>query len=340
MASEIEPAPDVSAYDTAVLSAGWTPELTGHEPVVLWEKGERTGGAVLLVAGTAAFTMETPLGPYTLCQLTAPCLVGVGELLMIGSGRLHGVTVGPRSAFVKIPASELRPHLLHEDPVGASCRRLALASLGRAIRRTNAGLGRFFSTPGREGAGHLPGAGPKPAASDPADSQKAGSLFETLGLDPRTLPNLGLRERRYAPGERLASEGEEADEAFLIETGRVRVSKDIAGQGEEALGFCEAGEFVGEMALLDRSARSADLIAHEGPVSVFVLSRDVFRALLDHPPRGSAPLLSGIAMALSLRLEQAIKRSVALFVMSGGNTSSEMPPAGFLFGEDETADEG
>jgi CRP-like cAMP-binding protein len=108
----------------------------------------------------------------------------------------------------------------------------------------------------------------------------------------------------------------------------VRVSVQIPNAGEEALGICGPGEFVGEMALVDLATRSADLTAHDGPCSVFVLSRDVFRRLLNEPPLGSAPLLAGIGMALSLRLESAIERSVSFYVMSGGYGAGpqELPP--------------
>jgi CRP-like cAMP-binding protein len=149
-----------------------------------------------------------------------------------------------------------------------------------------------------------------------ASAQKVANVFDLLGIDPKALPELGLVERTYPAGAVLAPAGQPGDEAFLIAAGQVRVSVDISG--EEALGICHEGEFVGEMALLDRAPRSASLIAHEGPATVFVFSKYVFDALLDKSPKGAARLLAGMATALSIRLEAAFAQSTSFYIMSGG----------------------
>ncbi len=63
-------------------------------------------------------------------------------------------------------------------------------------------------------------------------------------------------------GEYIFREGEEGDRLYIISEGKVRISRDVPGSGEEALTVFKKGACFGEMAVLDRSKRSTDAIAH------------------------------------------------------------------------------
>ena len=78
-----------------------------------------------------------------------------------------------------------------------------------------------------------------------------------------------------------------------------------------------SGEVVGEMALVDDAPRSADVVAQDGAVTVFALSREVFRRLLDEGTPGGAPLLGGIVVALVRRFEESIRKAATFRVLSG-----------------------
>jgi len=151
----------------------------------------------------------------------------------------------------------------------------------------------------------------------PVDPARASDLFETVGLDPALLPALGLTARTVLPGAALLAAGETGEEAFLLAEGRLRVSLDIAGGGEEALAILKRGEIAGEMALVDDAPRSADVFAHGGPAVVYVLTRAVFRELLASGAQEGAPLLAGIALVLARRLEEAIKKAAGFRVLAG-----------------------
>lgn len=62
--------------------------------------------------------------------------------------------------------------------------------------------------------------------------------------------------REFPAGEVLFREGDPGTEMFVIQGGRVRISKRVAG-GEMPIAILGRGEFLGEMAILNNKPRSA-----------------------------------------------------------------------------------
>ena len=60
----------------------------------------------------------------------------------------------------------------------------------------------------------------------------------------------------YDAGQVLFDEGDEGDEMFIIQSGRVAIKKRVKN-GETTLAVMEKGDFFGEMAMLERLPRSA-----------------------------------------------------------------------------------
>ena len=71
------------------------------------------------------------------------------------------------------------------------------------------------------------------------------------------------------------------------------------------------------MALVDDSPRSADVVAQDGPVTVFALPREVFRNLLTEGTPEGAPLLGGIVVALVRRFEESVRKAATFRVLAG-----------------------
>ncbi len=89
--------------------------------------------------------------------------------------------------------------------------------------------------------------------------------------------------REYEKGDELCHEGDQGHSCFLIATGQVDVVKEIDGS-DRVLAALRAGSIVGQMALIDRSPRSATLRA-SGYAIALELTRDVFERLLQaHSP--------------------------------------------------------
>ncbi len=88
--------------------------------------------------------------------------------------------------------------------------------------------------------------------------------------------------KRYKAGQDLFREGETGDTLELIRSGSVTVSKDVGGR-EVVLAYVAAGNYVGEMALLGNTLRSATVTASV-PSETISLDRTAFNALLEADP--------------------------------------------------------
>jgi CRP-like cAMP-binding protein len=109
--------------------------------------------------------------------------------------------------------------------------------------------------------------------------------------DDRFLGRLAgeFMERTYSPGELIAEEGESGKTFIVIEAGEVDVI--VHGQTVGRLG---PGDAFGEMALIDKSARSATVKA-ETQVHGYQLPVWSFRPLVEGHPEMAWALLEALA---------------------------------------------
>jgi CRP-like cAMP-binding protein len=86
-----------------------------------------------------------------------------------------------------------------------------------------------------------------------------------------------LRPVSLDPGAYLMREGEKADEMYFLQTGSLDVLKVEPGSGREhAIARIEAGQVIGEMALISGQPRAASVRAR-GPAMLLALSFEVLR---------------------------------------------------------------
>jgi CRP-like cAMP-binding protein len=100
------------------------------------------------------------------------------------------------------------------------------------------------------------------------------------------------RMRRYGPGTSVVRAGDAGTAFFVLIDGTARV---IPPKGRARR--LRAGDFFGEMALLDDSPRSADVVA-DGEVLVMTISRSAFGKLLKSEPALAHELLRTLAARL------------------------------------------
>lgn len=136
-------------------------------------------------------------------------------------------------------------------------------------------------------------------------------------MSPAELAALAPLIRRTAAraGTRVFSEGDPGDAMYLIDSGRIRISKVLSGVGEEALAILGPGGVFGEMAVLDGGSRSADAIVQED-AELFVLERDRFLSLLESDKDLAYHVLSAIVRTLVGRLRAMNDKVLAFYVLA------------------------
>jgi hypothetical protein len=107
-----------------------------------------------------------------------------------------------------------------------------------------------------------------------------------------------LQRRKLATGEFLFHEGEPGTLVYLLESGALKIAIIRDGQ-EITIRTVWPGETVGEMAFLDRSPRSASVIALE-PSSLIAIELEQFREYLNRQPAW----LRGVIETLLKRLRE------------------------------------
>ena len=138
-----------------------------------------------------------------------------------------------------------------------------------------------------------------PVPSDPTrvghdwlDTLEEVPLFE--GLSKRHLRRIAklAHIRRFAPGSVMVRAGDAGRSFYVLLDGSAKVNR--AGGRSVRIG---AGSFFGEMALIDDSPRSADVVA-EGEVLTLTIDRPGFAKLLRSEPALSQALLRTLAARL------------------------------------------
>ena len=120
-------------------------------------------------------------------------------------------------------------------------------------------------------------------------------LFSGLGLRHLDLLARAVREKNIKAGAVLARQGKRERDFMLILDGTVRVERD-----GHALAHLKAGDFCGEMSLIDGQPRSATVLA-ESPCVLLLLDHRSFRKSLDSIPE----LQRKILITLCQRLRDA-----------------------------------
>ncbi len=134
-----------------------------------------------------------------------------------------------------------------------------------------------------------------------ADDETARAALRASGLfsacDDAALDTLirVLRIRRFRRAETIFHQGDPGDALFVIASGSVKVVLPSDEGAEPAIvAILGAGEFFGELAILDGAPHSATIVSVE-PTETLVLHRDAFLGLIDSDPGLRRALLASLA---------------------------------------------
>jgi len=84
---------------------------------------------------------------------------------------------------------------------------------------------------------------------------------------------------RHSKGETIYSQGSPGDSLIVLLAGSLKIVNVTADAREVVLGFAKPGALIGEIAVLDGSPRSADVVALEATESFVVYRRDLMPIL-------------------------------------------------------------
>ncbi|MCP4356511.1 MAG: alpha/beta fold hydrolase [Chloroflexi bacterium] len=146
--------------------------------------------------------------------------------------------------------------------------------------------------------------------SDVAQFLAHSDVGDNLNLQQRTRLAAQCQVRAFEPGELIAEASESSNELFIIQQGYVEVWKHPDGldphdhnhEGIQHVANLRAGQITGELAMLDKGSRSADLLAGGEGATLLVLTRDRLLALCEDDTALGYRFLWNISKAMSRRV--------------------------------------
>ena len=142
-------------------------------------------------------------------------------------------------------------------------------------------------------------------------------------LDDKALGNLekAAIRRAYPKNTILISKGDQSDQLFVVLKGKLKVSITDASGKEIIMSLLGAGDYFGEMAMIDGESRSATIVTTQAS-EVMTISRDDFHRTLMSSPELMFELLKVLARKVriatdkleSLAFEDVYGRLVKLLI--------------------------
>lgn len=129
------------------------------------------------------------------------------------------------------------------------------------------------------------------------------ALFSDLPEDLIFQIAAEVREQHLTANEVLFRAGEEGDTFFFIQRGEIEIYDEAGGKKKTTLAVLKAGDYFGEMALIEQKPRSASARA-VSETSLLALNRQTFLALLENNAKLSLKMSSVIASRLRTSTSQ------------------------------------
>jgi glutaminase len=130
------------------------------------------------------------------------------------------------------------------------------------------------------------------------------ALFSKCDSTELELLDARMATQSFSAGETIIQTGSSADELFILLSGSVEVRLRLDGNRHQRLDVFSSGMSFGELAFLDASPRSADIVAVTD-VECRVINRPLFDELGATHPLLKSKILNEIALQLCDRLRQA-----------------------------------
>jgi len=125
---------------------------------------------------------------------------------------------------------------------------------------------------------------------------------------------------KYLPNVVIFTKGQHGDAMFLVLQGELRARVMVGGR-ESTLSIMGVGDCVGELAIIDESPRSADVVANTETI-LLKISADALKRLFKEAPALAAPFLLGLSKTITSRVRTLTKRyeDSILFARTAGTS--------------------
>lgn len=142
-----------------------------------------------------------------------------------------------------------------------------------------------------------------------------GKIQLFAGIAPEGLRRIAgiCSEESYRTGDIVFREGDVGDKLYFILEGKIRISREVSGMGEEALAVLSDGAAFGEMSLIDDFPRSADARVHDR-CRLLVLTKESLEDLLFLDKDLAYEILWNFVRILSARLRETNDKMTFLSV--------------------------
>jgi CRP/FNR family cyclic AMP-dependent transcriptional regulator len=129
------------------------------------------------------------------------------------------------------------------------------------------------------------------------------SIF--AGLTPADLELIEQRmvKRSYPKSTVILSEGDNSDSLYLILSGKVKVFLNDESGKEAIINYQEAGEYFGELSLIDDCQRSASIMTTE-KTQLAVITKQAFHQIMQSNPDIAIHLLKDMVQRIRILTEE------------------------------------
>jgi CRP/FNR family cyclic AMP-dependent transcriptional regulator len=160
-----------------------------------------------------------------------------------------------------------------------------------------------------------------------------GSVSLFRGLPAEAMARIGerLRRRVFPAGASVITALEPGEGLYILLSGSVKIFLDEADGAEVTLAFLGPGDSVGEMSLVDRAGRSANVVTREESVLLWMDRATFTEILRDHPA-----LTENLVRELAARLRSANDMIRALTTLDvGGRVARQLLVLADHYGQGE-----
>lgn len=140
-----------------------------------------------------------------------------------------------------------------------------------------------------------------------ADALRRIKLFRAISVSDSIVLLASMRRRNVGSGDKVFAQGENGDTMVVVLDGILRVEVTDMNGNTATVGKVEAGEVVGEMAVIDPAPRSASVVAATD-CELLELSRADLMGLRRRAPSAAAAIVGGIIGDVTRRLRNVNKR--------------------------------